>query len=77
MTRKERYKAIYDALTIEERDLIIDKIEERSCLNCTNRSCKVPSYEKFGIDDDNEVVGHNCLGWTNEEMIVKQKLLKK
>lgn len=71
--KKLYYQAIYAALTEEEKDILIKAIDERNCLNCTNLSCKVPSYEKFSIDEDNEICGHNCLGWNNEEMIVEQK----
>lgn len=77
MDKIEYIKNIYNALTVEEKDALIRRIDERSCLNCTNTDCRVPSYAKFSIDDDNEISGHNCLGWCNEEMIVKQKKLNK
>ena len=73
---KENYFKIATLLTPEERDFIRQRLENKSCTNCTNASCKVPNAEKIGIDEFGQSQGHNCLSWNNPEYIGKSRVLK-
>lgn len=68
-------KAITLALSQEERDYLVSCIEDKSCLNCENKDCKVSPMNRFEIDDDGNVNGYNCLAWDNKKLIEKQRVL--
>ncbi len=64
-------------ITSLEKFEIKQQIDNKGCFNCTNPSCRVPSIEKVGLDKDGNIQGNSCLGWNNDELIIKQKVLKK
>lgn len=51
----------------------IDFLCNKGCLNCTNPTCRVPSYEKSGIDKMKFPEGNECIGWENQQY--KEKVL--
>lgn len=53
------------------RQMLINK----SCLNCTNGSCRVPIEEKLGLEDGRPA-GSECLGWKNPTIEEKAKRLR-
>ncbi len=62
------YQKIAGELSNEEFLFISSLINEKSCSNCNNLSCRIPSDDK-PID--------NCVEWSNPELIGKMKLLRK
>lgn len=62
------YIKIANSLTIEEREYLKETIENKSCFNCSNGTCKVETFDKTS----NEV----CVAWDNKELIGKQKIKK-
>ena len=66
----EFYKKICNELTIEEREYLKSIIENKTCKNCSNMSCRVETYEKIADDIP-------CLYWDNQELIGKYKILQK
>lgn len=73
----EFYVKISEQLTPEERTLIIQSLENKSCRSCTNGSCKVPHIEKLGVDELGNPEGSQCIGWINNELIGRSKVFKK
>ena len=74
---REFYIKLESVLTVEEREYLKQLIENRSCLNCTNGSCRVEQCEKVGLDDEGKPQGSNCLSWNNPELIGRQRILRK
>ncbi len=73
----EFYKRICDELTAEERVFILRHLENKSCMNCTNGSCRVEYNEKVGVDEFGKPQGSECVGWFNAEIIGRSKVLRK
>ena len=73
----EFYKKICDELTAEERMFILKYLENKSCMNCTNGSCRVEYNEKVGVDEFGKPQGSQCAGWFNTELIGRAKVLRK
>ena len=73
----EFYKKICDELTAEERVFILKCLENKSCMNCTNGSCRVEYDEKVGVDELGKPQGSQCVGWYNAELIGRAKVLRK
>lgn len=73
---KEKYIKIATLLTPEERDFIRQMLENKSCMNCTNASCKVANSEKIGMDEQGHAEVHNYLSWNNPEYIGRSRVLK-
>lgn len=69
------YKSVCEELSPEERNMIIERLEDKSCNTCVNPSCRVETSEKSGLNELGEPVGHNCVGWYNPEYIGKSKVL--
>lgn len=65
---KQYYIDITNNLSIEEKDRLRKLIENKSCTNCSNMSCRV-NTDIYGLDA--------CIAWNNEELIGKAKVLKK
>lgn len=70
------YKRISEELTPEERIFIIQNLENKSCINCTNESCRVPYKEKTGLDESGKPQGSSCISWNNDVLIGKCKVLR-
>lgn len=66
---RDFYIKICNELTIEEREYLKSLIECKTCSNCSNMSCRVETCEKSSSDA--------CIGWDNNELIGKQKVLHK
>lgn len=66
---REFYIKIAEVLSIEEREYLKQVIENKSCMNCSNGTCKVETSEKL----DNEI----CAAWDNKELIGREKVLFK
>lgn len=73
----EFYIKLANVLTVEEREYLKQLIENRSCSNCTNGSCRVEQSEKVGLDEEGKPQGSNCLSWNNSELIGRQRILRK
>ena len=71
------YIEIAKSLTPKERKIIIDQIFDKSCINCTNRECRVEYGEKIGYNKFGEAQGTGCIGWENDSLIGEHKLLVK
>ncbi len=72
----EFYIKIESFLSPEERVYIRERIYNKSCETCTNGCCRVPSYEKVGIDENGKAVGSSCIGWDNRKYIGMAKVLE-
>ena len=59
-----------------DRLFIIKNLINKNCLNCANGLCNIEYSEKVGYDEFNHEQGSNCLGWSNDEIIGKCKVLK-
>lgn len=70
------YINAYNSLSPKERLSIIDKLINKGCVNCRNGLCRIESYEKVGYDEDGNLEGYQCLGWNNEKIVGKSKILK-
>lgn len=68
---REFYIKVSRELSVEEREYIKKLIENKSCVNCSNISCRVETFEK------NYDEGCSCIGWDNEEFIGRYKILTK
>ena len=66
---REFYLKIANILSIEEIECLKLLIENKSCLNCTNGTCRVETSEKSASDI--------CVAWDNKELIGRQRLLIK
>lgn len=64
---REFFIKIANALSIQEREYLKLLIENKSCINCSNGTCKVESTEKTRDDI--------CVAWDNKELIGRQKIL--
>ncbi len=73
---KDFYAKIINVLTSQEREYLRELIDNKSCSNCSNQSCRIEQYEKIGLDEFGNPQGSNCLSWNNDELIVKQLILK-
>lgn len=73
---KNKYINVCMNLEPAERLFIIKKLINKNCLNCTNGLCQVEYSEKTGYDELGMPQGSNCLGWSNDEIIGKCKVLK-
>ena len=73
----EFYEKICDAMSPEERIVLTKQLINRSCMSCTNGSCRVPYNEKIGIEEDGSAPGESCLGWSNPIIVGKSKVLSK
>ena len=74
---KTFYEQICNELTAEERLFIIKILANKSCITCTNGSCRVESYEKIGLNEFGEPQGSKCAQWFNAELIGRSKVLRK
>ena len=74
---KEQFVEIAKSLTPEERKYLVDRMVNKSCLNCTNEECRVEYSEKIGYDEYGKPQGSRCVGWKNYELIGKSKVLMK
>lgn len=75
ITDNDFYKRIGERITSEEREYIQRKLNQ-SCSNCTNDNCRASNYEKIGLDEDGKPMGNSCIGWINDVMVGKYKVLK-
>lgn len=66
---RELFIKIANTLSIQERDYLKLLIENKSCINCSNGTCRVESAEKTPNDI--------CVAWDNKELIGRQKILTK
>lgn len=66
---REFYTKISDELSIEEREYLKSIIQNKTCGNCSNMSCRVETHEKIS--------SNACIAWENRELIGKQKILYK
>jgi len=66
---REFYTKISDELSIEEREYLKSIIQNKTCGNCSNMSCRIETYEKLS--------SNACIAWENRELIGKQKILYK
>lgn len=66
---QEFYEKIASVLTPQEKEFVKMQIQNKSCLNCTNPSCHVESYEK--------TMDTCCVAWENQELVGQQLLLIK
>lgn len=73
---RDFYVKVCNSLTPEERLFIIKVLENKNCLNCTNTFCRVEYKEKVGFDENGNQQGSKCIGWHNEELIGKSKILR-
>lgn len=74
---KEFYENICWELTPDERVFILKCLENKSCMNCTNGSCRVEYDEKVGVNEYGKPQGSDCTGWFNAELIGRSKVLRK
>lgn len=65
---RQFYMDIANQLSVEEKEGLKKLIEDKSCTNCSNMSCKVNTHI-YGLDA--------CISWNNEEMVGKTKIFKK
>ncbi len=70
------YIKLAAALPPEEREFLRKLIENRSCMNCTNSSCRVEQSEKVGLDEIGKPEGRSCLAWDNKELVGKQFIIQ-
>ena len=63
------YTNICNGLNHKERNDIVENIQNKSCSNCTNSSCKLSDEEKESIS--------NCKSWFNEVEIGMSKVLRR
>lgn len=67
MEIKEKYKQLYnECRKYQEIQLSTHPHSgtiEKSCNTCVNMSCRVPNYEKNGVDEYGRPYGENCLGY--------------
>lgn len=73
----EFYKSVCRELSTEERLFILETLENKSCMNCTNGSCSIEYRDKLGNDEFGNQQGSKCVGWYNEELIGRSKVLKR
>lgn len=66
---REFYIKVYNELTIEEREYLKSLIEDKTCRNCSNMSCRVETHEKLS--------SNGCIAWENGELVGKRKVLNK
>lgn len=71
------FERICYELTVEERLFILEILENKSCMNCANGSCRVEYSEKIGVDEFGNPQGSKCIGWFNAELIGRSKVLRK
>lgn len=71
------YGIIANNLNGEEYRHIKEQLIGKSCLNCSNGSCRVPTYEKIGLNEFGNPQGQDCIGWCNPELVGKAKILQK
>lgn len=64
---RDFYIKISQEISIEEREYIKTLIENKSCINCSNGTCRVEANEKTYNDI--------CVAWDNKELIGRQKIL--
>ena len=74
---KEFYENVCWELTPEERVFILKCLENKSCMNCTNGSCRVEYDEKVGVNEYGKPQGSDCTGWFNAELIGRSKVLRR
>lgn len=72
----EFYEKIYNELTLEEKINIKDSLQNKSCISCTNETCRIESYEKIGYNEQGQPEGSKCFGWQNSTLVGKSKVLK-
>lgn len=72
----EFYLKIESLLSPEERVYIRDNMYNKSCETCTNGCCRLPSYEKVGLDENGKTVCSSCIGWDNRKYIGMAKVLE-
>ena len=70
--KNDIYIKVYNSLSPKERLKLINK----GCINCCNGLCRVESDEKVGYDKNGNLEGYQCLGWDNEEIVGKSKVIK-
>ena len=70
------YEAIAKALTPIEKEYIIKYLQNKTCLNCKNKTCEADIASRYTIDEHNNQAGYNCLAWENNEYVGKVKVLK-
>lgn len=73
----EFYIKLASRLAPEMREYLKKLIENRSCANCTNASCRVEHYEKVGLDGTGKPQGSSCVSWNNDELIGRQLIIQK
>ncbi len=74
---RQFYESVADNMLPNERQLIINTLQCKSCSTCTNVTCQVETSEKIGVDEFGHPQGYSCIGWTNDELIGKCKVLGK
>jgi len=74
---QEFYIKIAKSLSKEEREYLKKLINNKSCMNCTNKNCRVEYSERIGLDDQGKPQGNSCLGWNNPELIGRKRILTK
>lgn len=67
---RDYYEKLAMGLTIEERKALGNSIQDKSCHNCANGTCRVVNSEKLKNSEA-------CIGWENNAMIGKQLTLTK
>ena len=69
------YKRVGEELTPKEREYIKTFIDT-CCETCANGSCREELQDKIGLDDFGNPMGSDCLGWKNDRLVGKYKVLK-
>ncbi len=70
------YIKLAAVLRPEEREFLRRLIENRSCMNCTNVSCRVEQSEKVGLDELGQPEGSSCVSWDNPELVGRQLVIQ-
>ena len=72
---EEFYKKISETLTPEERNYIKKNLKNKSYQTCLNATCRVETIDQICLDEFGKPKGNDCLGWTNDILVGKSKIL--
>jgi len=75
--KKDFFEKICNELTPEERNFILKKLTNTSCMTCENTTCKKEYFEKIKLDEEYKEKGIECSDWFNSEIIGRSKVLRK
>jgi len=75
--KRDFFEKICNELTPEERNFILKKLTNTSCMTCENTTCKKEYFEKIKLDEEYKEKGIKCSDWFNSEIIGRSKVLRK